>query len=70
VELCKQNTHDKIRSRSLTHTVGTNYAVVNGTRTSLDSSNSQVASMVVNQRPLLPADFVAKSMNIGFVWTP
>ena len=55
-------------SRSLTHTVGTNYAVVNGTRTPLDSSNSQVVSMVVNQRPLLPADFVAKSMNIGFVW--
>ena len=58
----------RLGSRSLTHTVGTNYAIVNGTRTSLDSSNSQVTSMVVNQRPLLPADFVAKSMNIGFVW--
>ena len=58
----------RLGSRSLTHTVGTNYAIVNGTRTPLDSSNSQVASMVVNQRPLLPADFVARSMNIGFVW--
>lgn len=58
----------KLGSSSLTHTVGTNYAVVNGTTKALDTTSSQLVSMVVNQRPLLPADFVAKSMNMGYVW--